>query len=427
MTLGCKVNQYESEAIAEEFEKYGFTIGRFSEKCGIYVINTCTVTAESDRKTRQMIRRAARHNPKAYVLVTGCYAQLNPGKAAGIDGVDFICGNSNKLRLVDAALGLIASGNKNSTADIKVESIDGVPFEPMTIASSERTRAYVKIEDGCDNRCTYCTVPIARGQVRSKLPTDVLAEVRGLVENDYEEVVLTGIETASYGKDLSEDYRLAELLCEVDKIAGLKRIRLGSLDPSAMKPELVDKLAKLKHLCPHFHISIQSGSSKVLAAMKRKYNAEMVISNLNYIKSAIPGATFSADIIVGFPGETEEDYLETERLVKEIGFVHLHVFPYSKRPGTAAAEMPDQIDEKLKDERLARLEKVGHEVAFKLAEGYVGQTHDVLFETWEEGRAIGHTPEFLEVKVITDRDLHGLVKTVKLNGFEDNCYTGFIV
>ncbi len=427
MTLGCKVNQYESEAIAEEFKKYGFVIGRFSEKCGIYVINTCTVTAESDRKTRQMIRRAARHNPKAYVLVTGCYAQLNPAKTAGIDGVDFICGNSNKLRLVDAALGLIASGTKNAAADIKVEDIKGASFEPMTITHSERTRAYVKIEDGCDNRCAYCTVPLARGQVRSKAPADVISEVRGLVENGYREVVLTGIETGSYGKDLGDSYRIGELLADVDKIPGIERIRLGSLDPSVMKPELVDKLASLEHLCPSFHLSIQSGSSEVLAAMRRKYNADMILENVEYIKKSIPGVTFSADIIVGFPGETEENYLETEELVRKVGFAHLHVFPYSKRPMTAAFDMFDQVDEEVKNERLARLERVGHEVAFSLAEGYVGQQREVLFETCEDGRAIGHTNEFLEVRVITTDDLHGQVKNVKLNGFEDNAYTGFIV
>ena len=427
MTLGCKVNQYESEAIAEEFEKYGFIIGRFSEKCGIYIINSCTVTAESDRKTRQMIRRAARHNPKAYILVTGCYAQLSPAKTAGIDGVDFICGNSNKLRLVDAALGLIASGTKNGVADIKIDDMKSAPLEPMMIKKSERTRAYVKIEDGCDNRCTYCIVPQARGQVRSKAPADVIDEVRGLVENGYREVVLTGIETASYGKDFADGYRLAELLTDVDKIPGIERIRLGSLDPSIMKPEFVDKIASLSHLCPSFHLSVQSGSSDVLAAMKRKYNAETVVKYTDYIKEKIPGVTFSADIIVGFPGETEENFAETEELVRRVGFLHLHVFPYSKRPGTVASEMEGQIDESVKNDRLARLEKVGHEVVFGMAESYIGKQKDVLFELCEDGRATGHTNDFLEVSVITPDDLHGQMKTVKLNGFDGYVFTGFIV
>ena len=427
MTLGCKVNQYESEAIAEEFEKYGFIIGRFSEKCGIYIINTCTVTAESDRKTRQMIRRAARHNPSAYILVTGCYAQLNPGKTAGIDGVDFVCGNRNKLRLIDAALGLIASGEKNGAADIKVDEIRNAPIEPMCIRASERTRAFVKIEDGCDNRCAYCIVPEARGSVRSKAPADVIAEVRGLVANGYREIVLTGIETASYGKDFPDGYRLAELIADVDRIPGVERIRLGSLDPSLMKPDFVDKLAKVKHLCPNFHLSMQSGSSGVLASMKRRYNAETVEKYIGYIREKIPGVTFTADIIVGFPGETEEQYLETESFVRRVKFTHLHVFPYSKRPGTIAAEMDNQIPENVKNERLQRLEAAEREVLFAMAGDYIGKQKEVLFESCEDGRAVGHTPEFLEVAVITNDDLHNQVKTVKLNGFDGGIFTGFII
>lgn len=427
MTLGCKVNQYESQAIAEEFQKNGFVIGRFSEKCGIYIINTCTVTAESDRKTRQMIRRAARHNPKAYVLVTGCYSQLNPGKTAGIDGVDFICGNSNKMRLVDAALGLIASGEKNGAADIKVDDVMSAPLEQMTIHSSERTRAFVKIEDGCDNRCAYCTVPLARGHVRSKPLDDVVAEVKGLVENGYREIVLTGIETASYGKDFADGKGLADLLSEVDNIDGIERIRLGSLDPSMMKPEFVDKLASLKHFAPNLHLSIQSGSSSVLAAMRRKYNAETAEKYISYIREKIPGITFNADIIVGFPGETEENFNETVEFIRRVKLTHLHAFPYSKRAGTEAFDMEDQVPDNIKTERMEKLEAAQREVLYGLAEGYIGEKREVLFELCEDGIAIGHTPDFLEVAVITSDDLHNQVKTVKLNGFDGNVFTGFIV
>lgn len=427
MTLGCKVNQYESEAIAEEFEKNGFIVGRFSERCGIYVINTCTVTGEADRKTRQMIRRAARHNPRAYILVTGCYAQLNPGKTAGIDGVDFICGNSNKLRLVDAALGLVASGEKNRSADIKVDDIETAPLEKMCINNFERSRAYVKIEDGCDNRCTYCTVPLARGSVRSKDPQSVIDEVEGLAARGFHEIVLTGIETASYGKDFDNGYKLIDLLEEVNDTGSVKRIRMGSLDPTVLKPEFVDKIATLEHCCPHFHISVQSGSSTVLAAMKRKYNADMVLKNIEYVREKIPGATFSADMIVGFPGETDELFEETVEFVKKAKFLHLHVFPYSKRSGTPAAEMEDQIPENVKAGRVERLEKIGHEIVFSMAEQYIGQQKDVLFESCEDGKAVGHTEEFLEVSVITNANLHGELKAVKLNGFDGNVFTGFII
>ncbi|MBE6612076.1 MAG: tRNA (N(6)-L-threonylcarbamoyladenosine(37)-C(2))-methylthiotransferase MtaB [Ruminococcaceae bacterium] len=427
MTLGCKVNQYESTAIAEEFEKHGFTIGKFSEKCGIYIINTCTVTGESDRKTRQMIRRAARHNPNAYVLVTGCYSQLNPGKTAGIDGVDFICGNGNKMRLVDAALGLIASGEKNGAADIKVDDIMSAPFEAMTIHSSERTRAYVKIEDGCDNHCTYCIVPQARGKVRSKAPAEILDEVRGLIAAGYREVVLTGIETASYGKDFHDGYSLADLLEAVDGLPGIERIRLGSLDPSILRPEFVSRIAKLQHFAPNFHISVQSGCDRILREMKRKYNVEMIERYAADLREKIPGVTFNADIIVGFPTETEEEARETEEFVKRFGFTHLHLFPYSRRAGTPAAEMDGQLPDTVKAERLARLDEVQRACQLRMAESYIGEMREVLFELCEDGRAIGHTPEFLEVAVITPDDLHNETRIVKLNGFDGTMYTGFIV
>ncbi len=427
MTLGCKVNQYESTAIAEEFAKHGFTVGKFSEKCGIYIINSCTVTAESDRKTRQMVRRAARHNPDAYVLVTGCYAQCSAGKAAGIDGVDFICGNSNKMKLVDAALGLIASGEKNHSAVIKVEDITKAPFEPMKIHASERTRAYVKIEDGCDNRCTYCIVPAARGRVRSKRPEDVISEVKGLVKNGYREVVLIGIETASYGKDLEGDYRIADLVADIDRIKGIERIRLGSLDPSVITDAFVNKIASLKHFAPNFHLSMQSGCDRVLRDMKRKYNKKMALEAVARLRVAIPNVTFNADFIIGFPGETEEEFLETAEFIKNVGFTHLHLFPYSRRPGTPAADMDGQIPEDVKNRRLAELDKKWREGLYETAGSYIGTQKEVLFELCENGRAIGHTPEFLEVAVITPDDLHNKIRTVKLNGFDGSVYTGFIV
>ncbi len=427
MTLGCKVNQYESTAIAEEFERHGFTIGKFSEKCGVYIINSCTVTAESDRKTRQMIRRAARHNPEAYVLVTGCYAQLNPGKTAGIDGVDFICGNASKTRLVDAALGLIASGEKNHAAAIMVDDISDAVFEPMTIHSSERTRAYVKIEDGCDNHCTYCIVPFARGKVRSKKPEEVINEVRGLVEAGYREVVLTGIETASYGKDFEDGYRLIDLLEEVDKIEGLERIRLGSLDPSILKPDFVERISKLAHFAPHFHISMQAACDRILHEMKRKYNVAMVEEYIKDIREKLPTVTFASDFIVGFPTETDAEFKETVAFVRRIGFTHLHIFPYSKRTGTVASEMDGQVPDDVKSARLGRLDAAQRECIYATAESYIGQQKEVLFELCEDGRAVGHTPEFLEVAVITNDDLHNEVRTVKLNGFDGNVFTGFIV
>lgn len=289
-TLGCKVNQYESEAIAEAFAARGFLVRPAPQMADVYVINTCTVTAESDRKARQMIRRMTQTNPKAFILVTGCFSQSHPTDVAKIVGVDYICGNDNKLSVVSAAERLLASGKKNEKPEIAVNDIEAVPFEPMCIKRFDRTRAYVKIEDGCENRCTYCAIPAARGRVRSKPLADVVREVKGLIAGGCREVVLTGIETASWGRDLG-GASLIDLLEAVDKIANGTRIRLGSLDPSLMREDFVKRLSRLSHLAPHFHLSIQSGASKTLAAMKRKYNRDMALAGIARLRSAIPNTS----------------------------------------------------------------------------------------------------------------------------------------
>ena len=271
-TLGCKVNQYESEAIAERLSANGIKISKPSSVCDIYVINTCTVTAESDRKACQFIRRAIKKNPAAYVLVTGCLAQTDAERIAAIEGVDYISGNTNKLSVADYAIKLLESGAKNDTPYIDVREISGSEFEKMSITEFGRTRAYVKIEDGCESKCAYCIIPRARGQIRSKAPSDVIAEVKALVRGGCREVVLTGIETASYGRDLG-GVSLADLLVSVDCIGGLERTRLGSLDPTVVTKAFVEKISPLRTIAPHFHLSLQSGSSRTLAAMRRKYNA----------------------------------------------------------------------------------------------------------------------------------------------------------
>ena len=286
-TLGCKVNQYESEAIAEAFAGEGFSVVSPTEVCDVYVINTCTVTAESDRKARQFIRRAIGKNPNAYILVTGCYSQASPDAVAAIKGVDYVSGNAQKLAVVKAAKELIAGGKKPDVPTVDRRAPDAHGFEKMSITRFDRTRAYVKIEDGCENRCTYCIIPSARGAVRSKPMEEVLREVRALTEGGCREIVLTGIETASYGRDLDE-VDLADLLEEVDRIPNVGRIRLGSLDPSLMKQSFVDRIAHLRSLAPHFHLSMQSGSDRILALMKRKYNAKMALEGMERLRRAMP-------------------------------------------------------------------------------------------------------------------------------------------
>ena len=406
-TLGCKVNQYESEAIMEAMERRGFVLGKPEDICDIYIINTCTVTAESDRKARQFIRRAIHRNPNAYILVTGCMAQTAPEQIAAIRGVDFICGNANKMAIADAAEQLCRQGHKNDRPQTRISPLDGASFEPMQITRFDRTRAYVKIEDGCESRCTYCIIPNARGHIRSKKPEEVLDEVRQLSANGCREVVLTGIETASYGKDLNGT-SLADLLTQIDRLDGIGRVRLGSLDPSLLKPAFVQAIAPLKSLCPHFHISMQSGSSTVLARMKRKYNADQAMTGIMRLREAMPRVQLTTDIIVGFPQETEAEFFETMDFVEKVGFLMVHVFPYSIRQGTPAASMSGQIPESVKHQRTVELIAHCANIRRKILDHIVhsGQAQSVLFESYTNGYAVGHTPEFIEVAVRSTCPLH---------------------
>ena len=414
-TLGCKVNQYESEAILEAFERNGFRIGKPDDICDVYIINTCTVTAESDRKARQFIRRAIKRNPQAYILVTGCLTQTAPESIAAIEGVDFICGNVAKMQVVNAAMHLFEQGHKNDVAISDIPALDNAPFEPMQITRFDRTRAYVKIEDGCESRCTYCIIPDARGKIRSKPIPEVLEEVRGLIRGGCREIVLTGIETASYGKDL-EDTSLAKLLIAIDQLDGIGRVRLGSLDPSLLKPAFVQAIAPLRSLCPQFHISMQSGSSTVLARMKRKYNADQALAGMQRLREVMPQVQFTTDMIVGFPGETEEEFEQTKDFVTRAGFLMVHVFPYSKRKGTPAAQMKDQVPENIKHTRATTLIEHAAHIRRQILQQIIDRNlpHTVLFETYTDGVAYGHTPEFIEVAMPSTCPLHARTVAVKL-------------
>ena len=422
LTLGCKVNQYESEAIAEAFEAAGFSLRPADGPCDVYVINTCTVTAESDRKARQFIRRATAHNKDARILVTGCFSQVAPEAVSALPRVDYICGNADKLSVVAAARRLLRGEKPPAVA---VSEIAAAPFEPMKITRFERTRAYVKIEDGCENHCTYCIIPRARGKVRSKPLADVVREVEGLAAGGCREVVLTGIETAAYGQDLA-DVTLIDLLEAVDTIPGLARVRLGSLEPTLLRAEFVSRAAKLRALAPHFHLSMQSGSAKVLAAMKRKYNPEQAMANVERLRAAFPEAELTADFIVGFPGETDEDFADTMAFARRAAFLHMHVFAYSRRAGTPAAAMPDQVPVAVKKERSAALIALGEELRrTRLQRALAARpVREVLFETFENGVATGHTKEFLEVRAPAPGPLHGEMREVRLEKIENDALYG---
>lgn len=417
LTLGCRVNQYESEAIEAKLEALGFELADFSEVCDVYIINTCAVTGESERKSRQMIRRAISRNPSGFVLVTGCFSQLKAEEVSRISGVDYICGNRNKGTAAEYAARLVKDGVKKGSAICAVSGLLEAPLEKLTLPHARRARAYVKIEDGCDNHCTYCIIRRARGGVVSRLPEEVLAQVRMLALDGCSEVILTGIETASYGKDIG-GYPLSRLMAEVAHIDGIRRVRTGSLDPSVLTKPFCDEIAAQPHIMPSFHLSLQSGSNAVLAAMKRRYSRERVIENTAYLRSVMPKVTFTCDIIVGFPGETEEDFLATMDIAEKIGFLHMHIFPFSAREGTPAADMARQIPESLKQERLHRLKSLGEQISAAIYEKALGEIRHVLFETKDGDFYVGHSEDMLEVKMRSDEPIAGRILPVKLTDFD---------
>ncbi len=414
LTLGCKVNQYESEAIAEALGAIGIDAQTPDGTCDAYIINTCTVTAEADRKSRQMIRRLHATNPNAPIIVTGCTAQSSPQQIADIDGVCAVCGNAEKLLCASIVSRLIENG-AGKDKEIHVPDINTAPFEKMELHSFPRTRVYIKIEDGCENRCAYCAIPNARGKVRSKHPEDVLAEVGNLISDGCPEIVLTGIETASYGRDL-DGVTLQDLLCRVDKLCKKTRIRLGSIYPTLFDENFINKISALAHLAPHFHISLQSGSTKTLAAMNRRYTAEDVASAMARLREAIPDVIFTTDVIVGFPGESEKEYAETREFLINNRFLMAHIFPYSSRTETPAAKMADQVPQEEKKRRAAELaalqERITQEILLEQIEKKPIQS--VLFETYSDGVATGHTDSFIEVSAPSDTDIRGEERLVRL-------------
>lgn len=432
-TLGCKVNQYESQAITEKLEAAGLICLPFHEIADIYLINTCSVTAEGERKARQMIRRAHQQNPSAFVILTGCYAQVNAKQLAAIEGVSYICGNTSKLHAADAALKLL-SGEiiRQDEPFVKVEKLSDAPFEPMAITKSERTRAYVKIEDGCESKCAYCIIPRARGPIRSKPLEETVKEIEALTRAGYREVVLTGIEISAYGKEFPKtpehgEPPLIKLLRALDEIEGLKRIRLGSLDPSLLTPAFTDQLIGVRHFAPQFHLSLQSGCDKTLAAMRRRYNTTMVRRNVDYIRAVIPDACFTADVIVGFPGESETDFAVTSAFVDSLDLLNCHIFPYSRRPHTEADAMPDQLPEQIKHERVRALESVRVQSCNRVLDAHIGKCASVLFEENEKGFALGHTASFIEVEVKTDKPMHNVIADVRFVGKHNGKLIGELV
>ena len=420
-TLGCKVSQYESEAIGEEFQRRGFTLQDFSDTCDAYLINTCTVTAESDRKSRQIIRRAREKNPDAVIAVIGCYSEREPKKVYSIDGVRVVLGTDNKMSVVERVLSVLRG---ESEGGIFVAPLDAAGFEKMTVTHAKRSRAYIKIEDGCESKCSYCAIRLARGKVRSKNPSELMKEAEYLFSNGVNEIVLTGIETGAYGRDFENGYTLADLIVDLDKKFPDKRIRLGSLAPELVGKTFSDKLRSVKILAPHFHLSMQSGSDKVLGLMRRRYTASRALENINALREVFPDAEFTTDMMVGFPGEGGEDFKLSLDFIEKAGFLDVHVFAYSERAGTEAPKLPCKVPTEIKKERSRIMIDFKEKVREKrLSEIFKrADTLSVVAEILlEDGLYSSHAENFAEIifKPKSDSDLRGKLVKVRPVSLKD--------
>lgn len=421
-TFGCKVNQYETEAMKALFINNGDTIVSDDESADIYVINTCTVTAVSDKKSRQMIRRLKRQNQNALIAVVGCYSQISPDEVADIDGVNLVLGTDDRSKIVELIRDL------EPDAQLKhVRQIQSVTdFEEMQVEQhQDRTRAYLKIQEGCNQFCSYCIIPFARGPIRSRKMDFVVEEVGKLCGNGFKEIVLAGIHVASYGKDLDEG-DLLDLLEKIEPIEGLKRIRLSSLAPALLTDRFINRVSKMDKFCPHFHISIQSGSNAVLEAMNRRYTVEAYEAIVEALRIAFINPAITTDVIVGFPGETDEFFLETLETVKRIGFAKVHVFKYSKRKGTRAALFKNQVAEEIKNRRSEVLIAAAEASSVAYRSGFVGETVSVLFEAYDPVTQLGkgHTPHYIEVEVQSPIDLNNRILPVLITGLSDTGLLG---
>lgn len=422
-SLGCKVNAYETEYAINEFKKRGYEIVSFDDYADVYVVNTCSVTNASDQKSRKMLRSACNKNKNAVVVAMGCYAQVNSKVIEDIDGVSIIIGNKDKNKIVD----LVEEYIKDNKKIENIYDLFHTSFEDMYLDKFENhTRAFVKIQDGCDNFCSYCIIPYTRGNVRSKKKENVVSEIKALVKNGYKEVVLTGIHTGHYGQDLKE-YDFSDLLLELEQIDGLERIRISSIEITELTDKFMDVLKTSKKIVNHIHIPLQSGCDKILKTMNRKYDMQYFINKINQIRSIRKDIAITSDVIVGFPGETDEDFNITKENIKKIKFTELHVFPYSKREGTPAAIMKNQIDGNVKKQRVKELIEVSEELKNEYYKKFICKSLEVLVETYSDGYLIGHLSNYGKVKFKGDESLlHNLVM-VKLNDYINDEFMGELI
>lgn len=421
-TLGCKVNQYDSEAMLEAFVQRGYTPAPPGAPADVYVVNTCTVTGTGDQKSMQAARRFKRQNPAGELVLAGCLAQ-RMGEKLLDTGARLIIGTQYRARVAE----LLEEAVEKQTRIVAVDSLTSAPFEPLSIRAHEgHTRAVMKIQEGCDNRCTYCIIPSVRGGVRSKPVADVAAEARVLADAGFAELVLTGIHLTSYGRDLPAGTSLTDAIRAVHEVPGVRRVRLGSLEPVAVTQAFVDAAAGLPKLCPQFHLALQSGSDAVLARMKRRYNTAQFWAAAQRLRAAFPGVALTTDVIVGFPGETEEEFAQTLAFCERVGFMRLHVFPFSSREGTPAADMSGQVPKAVKEARVRALIALGETLAKQYREALLGTTQPVLLEeTLDGGRMAGYTPQYVHTACAGGRA--GEIVLVRLEALTEEGMCGTVV
>lgn len=416
--LGCKVNAYETEAMQHLLEEAGYEIVPFTQKADVYVINTCSVTNMADRKSRQMLHKAKKNNPDSIVVAAGCYVQTSEKEVLNDLSVDIVIGNDRKHDLVR----LLEEYSLDSVNDTVDDINDGKhDFEELFIdQTKEHTRAFIKVQDGCNQFCSYCIIPYARGRVRSRRFENVIAEVERLAANGFKEVVLTGIHLSSYGVDFEEATGLLELIQAVNAVKGIERIRLGSLEPKIVTEHFASELSKLDKICPHFHLSLQSGCDETLKRMNRKYTTKEYERGCELLRKYFVHPAITTDVIVGFPGETEEEFEQTKAYLEHIHFYEMHIFKYSKRKGTRAAVMPDQIDEQIKAARSEKLIALGHDMSKEFRKFYIGKNEEVLFEEkaviGDKEYFVGYTKEYVKVAKKTDENLENQIVSGRVSG-----------
>lgn len=425
-TLGCKVNQYDTEAMAELFEKSGYEVVSSTEKADVYIINTCTVTNLGDRKSRQFIRRSKKNNPDSIIAVVGCYAQTAPEEVLAIEGVNLVIGTDERNKIVQLVEKIDKENKLNYVNDIM--SVN--KFEELSIEEIKgKTRAFLKIQEGCNQFCAYCIIPYARGPIRSRRPENIIEEVKRLSQNGFKEIVLTGIHIASYGKDL-KDIDLIDIIKEVHNIEGIERIRLSSVEPTLLTEEFIEEITKLPKFCPHFHISLQSGCDETLKRMNRKYTTDQYRKIVKKLRASIPDIAITTDIIVGFPGESEEEFCQTFNFVQEMELSQIHVFKYSPRKGTPAAKFKNQIPSKIKNYRSEKMIKLGEKMMRRYREKFINEDIDVLFEDIldKDKRIItGFTSNYIKVAAKGSKNLIGEILPVKIREIKNDIVFGEII